>query len=79
MAAPIHHPVTGAVVGVVSLAGPTSRLPDARLKELAPALLEAASDMGAATLSSPYFKRPAVKTEEAVAVGKVKKKSVNTI
>ena len=57
MAAPIHHPVTGVVVGVVSLAGPTSRLPEARLKELAPALLEAASDMGAATLSSPYFKR----------------------
>lgn len=55
MAAPIHHPVTGVVVGVVSLAGPTSRLPEARLRELA--LLEAASDMGAATLSSPYFKR----------------------
>jgi DNA-binding IclR family transcriptional regulator len=57
MAAVIRHPVTGLVVGIVSLAGPTSRLPDARLKELAPALLEAASDMGAATLSSPYFKR----------------------
>jgi hypothetical protein len=35
--------------------------------------------MGAATLSSPYFKRPVVKTEEAVAVGKVKRKNVNTI
>ncbi|WP_250509967.1 IclR family transcriptional regulator [Caballeronia sp. GACF4] len=58
MAAPIHHPMTGVVVGVVSLAGPTSRLPETRLKELAPALLEAASDMSAATLSSPYFKRP---------------------
>ncbi|MEX3856067.1 IclR family transcriptional regulator [Paraburkholderia sp. BR10923] len=57
MAAAIRHPVTGLVVGTVSLAGPTSRLPDARLKELAPALLEAASDMSAATLSSPYFKR----------------------
>jgi DNA-binding IclR family transcriptional regulator len=57
MAAVIRHPVTGLVVGIVSLAGPTSRLSDARLKELAPALLEAATDMGAATLSSPYFKR----------------------
>jgi DNA-binding IclR family transcriptional regulator len=57
MAAPIRNPETGVVVGVVSLAGPTSRLPEARLKALAPALLEAASDMGAATLSSPYFKR----------------------
>jgi DNA-binding IclR family transcriptional regulator len=56
MAAPIHHPVTGVVVGVVSLAGPTSRLPESRLAGLAPALLEAASDMAAATLSSPYFK-----------------------
>jgi DNA-binding IclR family transcriptional regulator len=56
MAAPIHHPMTGVVVGVVSLAGPTSRLPESRLAELAPALLEAASDMAAATLSSPYFK-----------------------
>ncbi|HZZ10285.1 MAG TPA: IclR family transcriptional regulator [Paraburkholderia sp.] len=57
MAAVIRHPVTGAAVGIVSLAGPTSRLPEARLKALAPALLDAASDMGAATLSSPYFKR----------------------
>lgn len=57
MAAPIRHPVSGVVVGVVSLAGPTSRLPAERLDALAPALLEAASDMGAATLSSPYFKR----------------------
>ncbi|MDR5824796.1 IclR family transcriptional regulator [Caballeronia sp. LZ043] len=63
MAAPIHHPVTGVVVGVVSLAGPTSRLPDTRLEALAPALLEAASDMSAATLSSPYFKRSAGKME----------------
>lgn len=63
MAAPIHHPVTGVVVGVVSLAGPTSRLPEARLTELAPALLEAASDMGAATLSSPYFKRGVPQTQ----------------
>jgi IclR family transcriptional regulator, negative regulator of allantoin and glyoxylate utilization operons len=55
----------------VSLAGPTSRLPEARLKELAPALLEAATDMGAATLSSPYFKRtPAVVEVPAAPVAK---------
>ncbi|KXU87281.1 IclR family transcriptional regulator [Caballeronia megalochromosomata] len=71
MAAPIHHPVTGVVVGVVSLAGPTSRLPEARLEALAPALLEAASDMGAATLSSPYFKRSVVKVDEAKKVNAV--------
>lgn len=77
MAAPIHHPVTGVVVGVVSLAGPTSRLPEARLKELAPALLEAASDMGAATLSSPYFKRPAASVEAPAEKGAGKAKAKN--
>ncbi len=59
IAAAVRNPVTGEVVGIVSLAGPTSRLPEARLKELAPLVLEAASDMGAATLSSPYFRQAA--------------------
>ncbi|WP_175691640.1 IclR family transcriptional regulator [Burkholderia anthina] len=57
IAAAVRNPVTGEVVGIVSLAGPTSRLPESRLKELAPLLLEAASDMSAATLGSPWFKR----------------------
>lgn len=57
IAAPVRNPVTDEVVGIVSLAGPTSRLPESRLKELAPSLLSAASDMGAATLSSSLFKR----------------------
>ncbi|MFX1766842.1 IclR family transcriptional regulator [Paraburkholderia sp. A1RI-2L] len=57
IAAPVRNPVTQEVVGIVSLAGPSSRLPEERLKELAPYLLEAASDMGAATLSSRIFKR----------------------
>ncbi|QTD95113.1 IclR family transcriptional regulator [Burkholderia anthina] len=56
LAAAVRNPVTGEVVGIVSLAGPTSRLPESRLKELAPLLLEAASDMSAATLGSPWFK-----------------------
>lgn len=60
IAAAVRNPVTNEVVGIVSLAGPSSRLPEARLKELAPFLLEAASDMGAATLSSSYFKPRAV-------------------
>ena len=57
MAASIRHAVTRDVVGVVSIAGPTSRLPERRLEALAPALLEAASDMSAATLNSPFLKR----------------------
>ncbi|WP_321803195.1 IclR family transcriptional regulator [Burkholderia sp. BCC1993] len=56
IAAAVRNPVTNEVVGIVSLAGPTSRLPESRLKELAPLLLAAASDMSAATLGSPWFK-----------------------
>ncbi|WP_322045699.1 IclR family transcriptional regulator [Paraburkholderia sp. J67] len=63
IAAAVRNPVTDEVVGIVSLAGPTSRLPEERLKELAPHLLEAASDMGAATLSSQYFKQRATVAE----------------
>jgi len=71
IAAPVRNPVTGEVVGIVSLAGPTSRLPEQRLKELAPSLLSAASDMGAATLSSPYFKRAVGTVGAAVTPEKV--------
>ncbi|WP_321961386.1 IclR family transcriptional regulator [Paraburkholderia sp. J7] len=65
IAAAVRNPVTQEVVGIVSLAGPSSRLPEARLKELAPHLLEAASDMGAATLSSRLFKRSVASAPEA--------------
>jgi IclR family transcriptional regulator, negative regulator of allantoin and glyoxylate utilization operons len=57
MAVAVRHPVSGAVVGVVTLAGPTSRLSIERIKELSIALREAGADMSAAVLSSPYFKR----------------------
>ena len=46
IAAAVRNPVTQEVVGIVSLAGPSSRLPEERLKELAPHLLEAASGHG---------------------------------
>jgi DNA-binding IclR family transcriptional regulator len=55
LAAAIRHPVSQRVVGVVTLAGPTSRLSEERALALAPALLDAAADMAAATLTSPYF------------------------
>lgn len=64
IAAPVRHPVTNEVVGIVSLAGPASRLPESRLVELVPALLEAASDLGTASLQSPYFKRPPAPVSE---------------
>lgn len=75
IAAAVRNPVTNEVVGIVSLAGPSSRMPEARLKELAPFLLEAASDMGAATLSSQYFKpKPAAAVEVEPAPGSGAKK-----
>ncbi|ALL71528.1 transcriptional regulator, IclR family (plasmid) [Paraburkholderia caribensis MBA4] len=73
IAAPVRNPVTDEVVGIVSLAGPTSRLPESRLKELAPSLLSAAADMGAATLSSPLFKRAPAEAAPAQAASAPKK------
>jgi IclR family transcriptional regulator, acetate operon repressor len=55
MAAAIRHPGTGSVIGVVSLAGPSVRLTEARMDELAPALLAAASELSDSCKSSEYF------------------------
>lgn len=55
MAAPIRHPSSGAPIGVVSIAGPSSRLTEARMLELAPTLLEAAEQLSVACLGSPSF------------------------
>jgi DNA-binding IclR family transcriptional regulator len=45
----------GRVLGCVSIAGPAVRLPLARMEELAPALFDAAQDIGAAAPASHYF------------------------
>lgn len=57
MAAPIRAGGTpdGRVLGCISIAGPAVRLPLARMEELAPALLEAAHDIGTAAPASHYF------------------------
>jgi IclR family acetate operon transcriptional repressor len=55
MAAAIRHPLTGGVVGTVSIAGPSVRLTEARMHELAPALLDAARELADASTSSPFF------------------------
>lgn len=52
----VRHPITGAVVGIISLAGPSSRLAEPRVKTLEMPLFEAARDMSAAVLQSPFFK-----------------------
>lgn len=55
MAAAVRHPVTGGVVGVVSVAGPSVRLTEARMHELAPVMLAAAAELSDACKGSDYF------------------------
>lgn len=55
----------GRVLGCVSIAGPTVRLPRARMEELAPALFEAAHDIGAAAAASHFFAGLAAQPEDA--------------
>ena len=57
MAAPIRSGATGAVVGVVTIAGPLVRLTEARMIELGPALIEATDDLARASRASALFRR----------------------
>jgi IclR family transcriptional regulator, acetate operon repressor len=51
--APIPHPVSGDVIGVVSVAGPSSRLTPQRLDEIGPLLLAAAAELSSLMPGSP--------------------------
>jgi IclR family transcriptional regulator, acetate operon repressor len=51
--APVSHPVSGEIIGVVSVAGPSSRLTRQRLDEIAPLLLTAASELSSLMPGSP--------------------------
>jgi IclR family acetate operon transcriptional repressor len=55
IAAVVRHPVNGRVVGVLSVAGPSARLPESRLHELAPLLLQFAQELSAASQASELF------------------------
>ena len=44
-AAPVRQPATGAVVGILDVSGPSARLTEARLQDLAPRLLAAAAEV----------------------------------
>lgn len=59
MAAAIRHPVSGNVVGVVSVAGPSVRLTEARMHELAPQLLATAAELADACDGSAYLSQAA--------------------
>lgn len=56
MAAPVLR--RKEVIGVISIAGPRSRLDSARMRELAPALLDAAAQLGPISNASTLFGRP---------------------
>lgn len=58
MAAPVPGR-DGAAIGVITIAGPLVRLTEARMAALAPALMDTARDVGAASGASAMFKRRA--------------------
>ncbi|MFL9908983.1 IclR family transcriptional regulator [Paraburkholderia sp. RL17-337-BIB-A] len=60
MAAPLVHPVSEKAIGVVSVAGPVSRLTEARLHEYAPLLLEAVAEITQLIPGSPSLMNPAM-------------------
>ncbi len=57
MAAPVRAGgvADGRVLGCLSIAGPAVRFPVRRMEELAPALFEAAAELGAAAPASHFF------------------------
>jgi DNA-binding IclR family transcriptional regulator len=57
----------GAAVGVLAISGPSARLTEARLRDLAPGLLAAAAEIGAASSASPLFDRAYAAPELAAA------------
>ncbi len=65
MAAAVRHPVTGGVVGVVSVAGPSVRLTEARMHALAPVMQAAAAELSDACKSSEYFTAASRSTERS--------------
>ncbi|MEV6899643.1 hypothetical protein [Amycolatopsis sp. NPDC051372] len=57
MATPLVDPDSGAPLGVVSIAGPSLQLPDERMEELAPRLLETAAEPSGLAGSLPRESR----------------------
>jgi DNA-binding IclR family transcriptional regulator len=63
IAAAIRSGAAGTAVGTVSIAGPTARMPDARIRELAPLVMRCATDLSASwpvrPKTVPPVRRPA--------------------
>jgi IclR family transcriptional regulator, acetate operon repressor len=56
LAVAVRHPQTGLAMGVLSIAGPTARLPEAQLHALAPAAQAAALELAQASPASEWFR-----------------------
>ena len=56
MAVPLCPPDGGAALGCLSIAGPAVRLTPARMRDLAPLLQAAASELAEAAAGSQYFR-----------------------
>jgi IclR family transcriptional regulator, acetate operon repressor len=55
IAAPLRHPGNGQVIGAISIAGPSMRLGEERLHELAPDLLAGVAELAAMIPASPML------------------------
>ncbi len=55
LAAVVRHPQAARTIGVLSVAGPSARLPVERMHALAPLLLSAAEELSEASLASELF------------------------
>ncbi|MEN5201833.1 IclR family transcriptional regulator [Pseudomonas wadenswilerensis] len=55
LAAVVRHPLDGHALGVLSVAGPSARMSEARMHELAPVLLAAVAELSAASPASELF------------------------
>ncbi|MGR3911510.1 IclR family transcriptional regulator [Burkholderia sp. SR8] len=58
IATPLVHPLSKQPIGVISLAGPLTRLPEKRLHELAPLLVAAAAEISQLVPGSPSLTSP---------------------
>ena len=66
VAAPVRHPATGQVLGVLAIAGPHVRLTDRILARLGPVLVQAASELGIAQAGSPLLRQAIARAGAAV-------------
>jgi IclR family transcriptional regulator, acetate operon repressor len=55
IAAPFRHAVASDLAGTVSIAGPHLRFTEERMRQIAPALLEASKELSSAMTASPVW------------------------